>query len=44
MKRRIDTKAEEIEEAHGRKLTNRQKEFARHYVDAAVEITGIASA
>jgi len=34
MKRRIDTKAEEIEEAHGRKLTNRQKEFARHYVDA----------
>tara|TARA_R110002020_G_scaffold4749_6_gene20657 strand:- start:185 stop:772 length:588 start_codon:yes stop_codon:yes gene_type:complete len=33
MKRRIDTKAEEIEEAHGRKLTNRQKEFARHFVD-----------
>ena len=34
MKRRIDTKAEEIEEAHGRKLTNRQKMFARHFVDA----------
>jgi phage terminase small subunit len=33
MKRRIDVKAEEIEEAHGRKLTNRQKVFARHYVD-----------
>ena len=34
MKRRIDTKAEEIEDAHGRKLTNRQKTFARHFVDA----------
>ena len=33
MKRRIDKRAEEIEEFHGRKLTNRQKEFARHYVD-----------
>jgi len=33
MKRRIDSKAEEIEEAHGRKLTNRQETFARHYVD-----------
>jgi phage terminase small subunit len=33
MKRRIDRRAEEIEESHGRKLTNRQKEFARHYVD-----------
>ena len=33
MKRRIDRRAEEIEEAHGRKLTNRQKGFARHYVD-----------
>jgi len=33
MKRRLDVKAEEIEEAHGRKLTNRQKTFARHYVD-----------
>ena len=33
MKRRIDAKAEEIEEAHGRKLTNRQKMFARHFVD-----------
>lgn len=33
MKKRIDTKAEEIEETHGRKLTNRQKEFARHFVD-----------
>jgi phage terminase small subunit len=29
----MDTKAEEIEEAYGRKLTNRQKVFARHYVD-----------
>jgi len=27
MKRRIETKAEEIEEAHGRKLTNRQKDL-----------------
>ena len=34
MKPRMDTKAEEIEEAHGRKLTNRQKTFARHFVDA----------
>ncbi len=33
MKRRIDNKADEIEETHGRKLTNRQKEFARHFVD-----------
>jgi phage terminase small subunit len=33
MKRRMDTKAAEIEEAYGRKLTNRQKMFARHYVD-----------
>ena len=33
MKRRMDTKVEEIEEAYGRKLTNRQKMFARHYVD-----------
>ena len=33
MKRRIDSKAEKIEEAHGRKLTNRQKTFARHFVD-----------
>jgi len=30
---RLDRKSEEIEELHGRKLTNRQKEFARHYVD-----------
>jgi phage terminase small subunit len=29
----MDTKVEEIEEAYGRKLTNRQKMFARHYVD-----------
>lgn len=27
-------RAEEIEERTGRKLTNRQREFARHYVDA----------
>ena len=33
MKRRIDVKAEQIEESHGRKLTNRQKTFARHFVD-----------
>ena len=33
MKKRIDNKADEIEETHGRKLTNRQKEFARHFVD-----------
>ena len=33
MKKRIDTRAEEIEEAHGRKLTNRQREFARNFVD-----------
>ena len=33
MKRRIETKADEIEETHGRKLTNRQREFARYFVD-----------
>ena len=33
MKRRIETKAEEIEEAHGRKLTNRQRQFAQNFVD-----------
>tara|TARA_R110002020_G_C16138849_1_gene761748 strand:+ start:388 stop:975 length:588 start_codon:yes stop_codon:yes gene_type:complete len=33
MKKRIDTKAEEIEESHGRKLTNRQREFAKNFVD-----------
>lgn len=33
MKRRLETKAELIEETHGRKLTNRQREFARHFVD-----------
>ena len=33
MRRRIDVKAEQIEESHGRKLTNRQKTFARHFVD-----------
>jgi len=33
MIRKMDRKALEIEEAHNRKLTNRQKEFARHYVD-----------
>jgi phage terminase small subunit len=33
MKRRIETQAELIEESHGRKLTNRQREFARHFVD-----------
>ena len=33
MKKRIDTRAEEIEAAHGRKLTNRQREFARNFVD-----------
>ena len=29
----VDRKADQIEETHGRKLTNRQREFARHYVD-----------
>tara|TARA_R100001143_G_scaffold42962_1_gene38637 strand:- start:804 stop:1385 length:582 start_codon:yes stop_codon:yes gene_type:complete len=29
----LSAKALEIEETHGRKLTNRQKEFARHFVD-----------
>ena len=29
----LDRKADKIEETHGRKLTNRQREFARHYVD-----------
>ena len=29
----LDRKADQIEETHGRKLTNRQREFARHYVD-----------
>ena len=33
MKRKIDKRADEIEESHGRKLTNRQKEFAKHFVD-----------
>ena len=33
MKRRIETRAEEIEESHGRKLTNRQREFAKNFVD-----------
>tara|TARA_R100001163_G_C5058174_1_gene194764 strand:- start:463 stop:1053 length:591 start_codon:yes stop_codon:yes gene_type:complete len=31
--KKIEHKAAEIEESHNRKLTNRQKEFARHYVD-----------
>ena len=42
MKRRVDTKAEEIEEAHGRKLTNRQKEFAKHFVDGVNSNAGCA--
>ena len=33
MKRLIDAKVEEIEATHGRKLTNRQKMFARYFVD-----------
>ena len=32
-KKRVDRVSEEIEESYGRKLTNRQKEFAAHYVD-----------
>ena len=32
-KKRVDRVSEEIEETYGRKLTNRQKEFAAHYVD-----------
>tara|TARA_R110000744_G_scaffold232326_1_gene350434 strand:+ start:792 stop:1376 length:585 start_codon:yes stop_codon:yes gene_type:complete len=31
--KKIEYTAAKIEEAHNRKLTNRQKEFARHYVD-----------
>ena len=31
----LDRKADQIEETHGRKLTNRQREFARHYVDGS---------
>tara|TARA_R100000152_G_C6762575_1_gene186854 strand:- start:124 stop:708 length:585 start_codon:yes stop_codon:yes gene_type:complete len=31
--KKIDKKVAEIEESHNRKLTNRQKEFARHFVD-----------
>ena len=30
---RLEQKVVEIEGTHNRKLTNRQKEFARHYVD-----------
>ena len=30
---KLDKKALEIEEEHNRKLTNRQKEFARYYVE-----------
>ena len=30
---RMENKAQEIEEAHGRRLTNRQKEFARYFVE-----------
>ena len=33
MKRKIDKRAEEIEQSHGRKLTNRQKDYAKHFVD-----------
>ena len=33
MQKRLEAKAAEIEELHGRKLTNRQKTFARHFVD-----------
>ncbi len=33
MGKRLEIKADEIEEAHGRKLTNRQREFSRHFVD-----------
>ena len=32
-KRSIETRASDIEESHGRKLTNRQKEFSRYYVE-----------
>ena len=32
-KKRVDRVSEEIEETYGRKLTNRQKECAAHYVD-----------
>ena len=33
MKTKLDRISQEIEETHGRRLTNRQKEFAKHYVD-----------
>ena len=33
LKTKLDRISQEIEETHGRKLTNRQKEFAKHYVD-----------
>ena len=32
-KKKSDRIAEELEESYGRKLTNRQKEFARYYVE-----------
>ena len=32
-KKRVDRIADKVEQTHNRKLTNRQKEFARHYVD-----------
>jgi phage terminase small subunit len=46
----LDRKADQIEEAHGRTLTNRQREFARHYVDgthsnaACARLAGYAEA
>ena len=33
LKTKLDRISQEIEETHGRRLTNRQKEFAKHYVD-----------
>ena len=39
---RLDRKSEEIEERHGRRLTNRQKEFAKHYVDGMHSNAGCA--
>ena len=38
----LDFTAGKIEEAHGRKLTNRQREFARHYVDGTNSNAGCA--
>tara|TARA_R100001244_G_C5146868_1_gene128935 strand:- start:154 stop:741 length:588 start_codon:yes stop_codon:yes gene_type:complete len=40
--RKLEKVAIEIEEEHNRKLTNRQREFARHYVDGRNSNAGCA--